>query len=29
MIADGHPLNAEATVEAMSRYSTEPATDFA
>jgi quercetin dioxygenase-like cupin family protein len=29
MIARGQPLTAEATVEAMSRYATEPATDFA
>jgi mannose-6-phosphate isomerase-like protein (cupin superfamily) len=29
MIAGGQPLTAEATVEAMSRYATEPATDFA
>ncbi|WP_329241806.1 cupin domain-containing protein [Streptomyces sp. NBC_01478] len=29
MIADGSPLTPEATIEAMSRYSTEPATDFA
>jgi quercetin dioxygenase-like cupin family protein len=29
MIADGRPLTAETTVEAMSRYATEPATDFA
>ena len=29
MIASGRPLTAEATVEAMSRYATEPASDFA
>lgn len=29
MIADGRPPTAEATVEAMSRYATEPASDFA
>jgi quercetin dioxygenase-like cupin family protein len=29
MIADGRPLTAEATVEAMSHYATEPANDFA
>ncbi len=29
MIADGRPLTAEATIEAMSHYATEPATDFA
>jgi quercetin dioxygenase-like cupin family protein len=29
MIAAGRPLTAEATVEAMSRYATEPASDFA
>jgi mannose-6-phosphate isomerase-like protein (cupin superfamily) len=29
MIADGRPLTAETTVEAMSRYATEPASDFA
>jgi mannose-6-phosphate isomerase-like protein (cupin superfamily) len=29
MIAGGRPLTAEATVEAMSRYATEPASDFA
>jgi quercetin dioxygenase-like cupin family protein len=29
MIAAGRPLTAETTVEAMSRYATEPASDFA
>jgi quercetin dioxygenase-like cupin family protein len=29
MIADGRPLTAEATIAAMSRYGTEPATHFA
>jgi mannose-6-phosphate isomerase-like protein (cupin superfamily) len=29
MIAGGRPLTAEATVEAMGRYATEPASDFA
>ena len=29
MIAGGQPLTAETTVEAMSRYATEPASDFA
>ena len=29
MIAGGRPLTAETTVEAMSRYATEPASDFA
>jgi oxalate decarboxylase/phosphoglucose isomerase-like protein (cupin superfamily) len=29
IIADGRPLTAETTVEAMSHYATEPATDFA
>ena len=29
MIADGRPLTPEATIQAMSRYATEPATDFA
>ena len=29
MIAGGRPLTAEATVEAMSRYATEPSSDFA
>ena len=29
IIAEGRPLTAETTVEAMSRYATEPATDFA
>ena len=29
MIADGQELTAEATIQAMSRYSTVPATDFA
>jgi quercetin dioxygenase-like cupin family protein len=29
IIADGRPLTAEATLEAMSHYATEPATDFA
>ena len=29
MIAGGQPLTAEATVEAMRRYATEPASDFA
>ena len=29
MIAAGRPLTAEATVEAMSRYATEPSSDFA
>jgi mannose-6-phosphate isomerase-like protein (cupin superfamily) len=29
MIADGQPLTPEATIEAMSRYATVPATDFA
>ena len=29
MIADGQPLTAETTIAAMSRYATEPATDFA
>ena len=29
MIAGGRALTAEATIEAMSRYATEPATDFA
>jgi hypothetical protein len=29
MIAGAQPLTAEATIEAMSRYATEPASDFA
>ena len=29
MIAGGQPLTPEATVEAMSRYATVPATDYA
>ena len=29
IIAEGRPLTAETTVEAMSHYATEPATDFA
>jgi quercetin dioxygenase-like cupin family protein len=29
MVAGGRPLTAEATIAAMSRYATEPATDFA
>ena len=29
MIAAGRPLTAETMVEAMSRYATEPASDFA
>jgi hypothetical protein len=29
MIASGRPLTAETTIEAMSRYATEPASDFA
>ena len=29
MIAGGQPLTAETTVEAMNRYATEPASDFA
>ncbi len=29
MIADGQPLTTETTIQAMSRYATEPATDFA
>jgi mannose-6-phosphate isomerase-like protein (cupin superfamily) len=29
MIAGGRPLTAETTIQAMSRYATEPATDFA
>ena len=29
MIAGGRPLTAETTVEAMSRYAKEPASDFA
>jgi quercetin dioxygenase-like cupin family protein len=29
MIADGQPLTPETTIEAMSRYATQPATDFA
>ena len=29
MIAGGQPLTAETTIRAMSRYATEPATDFA
>jgi oxalate decarboxylase/phosphoglucose isomerase-like protein (cupin superfamily) len=29
MIAAGRPLTAETTVEAMGRYATEPASDFA
>ena len=29
MIAGGQPLTAETTIEAMSRYATEPASDFA
>ena len=29
MVAGGQPLTAEATITAMSRYATEPATDFA
>ena len=29
MIAGGQPLTAETTVKAMSRYATEPASDFA
>jgi quercetin dioxygenase-like cupin family protein len=29
MIAGGRPLTPEATIQAMSRYATEPATDFA
>jgi len=29
LIAGGQPLTSEATIQAMSRYATEPATDFA
>jgi quercetin dioxygenase-like cupin family protein len=29
MFADGRPLTAQASIEAMGRYATEPATDFA
>jgi hypothetical protein len=29
LIAAGQPLTSEATIQAMSRYATEPATDFA
>jgi oxalate decarboxylase/phosphoglucose isomerase-like protein (cupin superfamily) len=29
LIAGGQPLTDEATIQAMSRYATEPATDFA
>jgi hypothetical protein len=29
MIAGGQPLTDEATIQAMSRYATEPSTDFA
>ena len=29
LIASGQPLTSEATIQAMSRYATEPATDFA